>query len=341
MMFSKEKTSIEKGFEFGFLLLLLILFFYLIKPFLLALLLATLAVFVTYKPYQWLVSKLHSKSFSAFIVVLGVTCLILFPLYYTFIGMITESSMLINTLGSTKTNVSLSFCSFQVCRTIEKNIQYIHINSGTVSETVVNWASNSIGSLVQSISNLFLNILIFLIAFFTFLTQGPEITRYIKRLIPMKTEYKEILFLRFEEVTVGVFLSYILVGIIQGVLMGIMIWILGLPSPLFWAFVTAVVSSFPFLGPFIVYIPLSLYLFALGRNWSAIILLIIGVIIISECEDILKPLFMKNKMKVHFLLIILAIVGGISAFGVLGFFIGPLIISLLVTVISLYKLDFE
>jgi predicted PurR-regulated permease PerM len=123
--------------------------------------------------------------------------------------------------------------------------------------------------------------------------------------------------------------------------MGIMLWILGVPSPIFWGLITAFLSSFPFLGPFLVYAPLSLYLLAIGFYWKALILFLVGVIIIGECEDVIRPLFMKNRMKVHFLLVLLGMMGGIATFGILGFFIGPLIVSLLVTFISLYKLDFE
>ena len=164
--------------------------------------------------------------------------------------------------------------------------------------------------------------------------------RYIKRIIPMKTQYKTALFIRFEDVISAVFVNNILVAIMQGTLVGMGFWGFGIPSPIFWGAIAAFFALIPIIGPPIVWVPGVIYLFLMGNYYPALGLIIFGLII-GISDNIVRPILLKKKIEVHPFLILLSILGGLEVFGFLGIFMGPIIISLLVSVMHLYKLDFK
>ncbi|MFW5705198.1 MAG: AI-2E family transporter [Nanoarchaeota archaeon] len=331
--------KIEGYFEAFLLIFLLVIFFIIIKPFILPMLLAATFVFALYKPYDKLQENVKNKNIAAGLIILMFILIISLPIYYLTIEIIEQGTYILS--KSYLTGDILNDCSLGICNTITNNMDFIRTQLNNNINNIVGFATGSIASIFSSISFFIIQFFVFITALFFFLRDGKKFTDYLLKVLPMKPEYKRALLLRFRDTTSAIFFSYIFVGIVQGILMGILLMFLGFKTWVFIAILTAFLSMIPFSGPFLVWTPLSVYLFMNGRYVSAIILIILGFGIVSMSEDFLRPLFIRHRVKINFFLVFIGILGGLYSFGIAGLFIGPIVISLLVSLISLYKLDFK
>lgn len=124
---------------------------------------------------------------------------------------------------------------------------------------------------------------------------------------------------------------------LQGTILGITFYFLDIPSATLWGFATAVASFIPVLGAFAVWGPASIYLLAKGFILKGIILALVGALIISMIDNILKPLIIKGRVNLPLIFIFLSVLGGIKLFGLIGFIIGPLVFSLFVSFLEILK----
>ena len=136
-------------------------------------------------------------------------------------------------------------------------------------------------------------------------------------------------------------MGQIVVGSIQGVLAWLGFWLLGVPNPVIWGFMTAIISMIPLLGAAMVWVPIAVYLLVLalssGEYWRAIVLFIYGTSVISFIDNLLKPKIVGDHAKIHPLIVLFGILGGIQLFGLPGILIGPLILTIFDVVIEIYK----
>jgi predicted PurR-regulated permease PerM len=116
-------------------------------------------------------------------------------------------------------------------------------------------------------------------------------------------------------------------AVAQGLLGGMMFWFLGLPAPLLWGVMMALLSLMPVLGAFVIWIPAAVFL-ALAGSWGkAVVLAVWGVTVIGTIDNLLCPLLVGNRLKRHTVLVFISIVGGLIVFGVSGLILGPVVIT--------------
>ncbi len=339
--------KVESYFEAFIIILLVGAFLYLVSTFTIALLLASTFVFLFYKPYLFICSIFRNKELSAFFMLIFVSFLILGPLYWIATSLITQTSNIINTTYTVIEGVDLTYCDLDLCRTIESKVSFINLDFNSVINGFAGFISTSTS--IQAftfVSKFVIDIFIFVLAFFFLLIDGKEFVMYVKRLIPMKNSYKESLFIKFRDVTQAVFVDTLLVAMMQGALVSIGFIIVGISNPVFWGVIATFFALIPILGAPVVWIPAVFYLFFTEQYWffiydKALFLLIYSATIVGLSDNIVRPILLKSTIQVHPFLILLSIMGGLELFSFFGIFIGPIIISLLVSVIQLYKLDFK
>jgi len=114
------------------------------------------------------------------------------------------------------------------------------------------------------------------------------------------------------------------VAAVQGTLGGLMFWALGLPTPLLWGLVMGLLSIVPVLGAFIIWIPAAVLL-VLDGSWArALILAAWGGIVVGSIDNVLRPMFVGNRLRLHTIPAFISIIGGLLLFGAPGFILGPL-----------------
>jgi predicted PurR-regulated permease PerM len=123
----------------------------------------------------------------------------------------------------------------------------------------------------------------------------------------------------------------------QGILGGLMFWWLGLPAPLLWGTIMALVAILPVLGAAIVWLPVALYLAAEGDWQRALMLFAWGAIVVSTIDNLLYPILVKNEIRLHTVPVFISVLGGLAVFGVTGVVLGPLVLVVGLTLIDIWR----
>jgi len=129
----------------------------------------------------------------------------------------------------------------------------------------------------------------------------------------------------------AVLYGLILTALIQGVLAGLGYWVVGLRAPVLLGVVTVVLALVPFGAP-LVWGSVSIWLLATGETWAAAGLAAWGALVVSQIDNLLRPLVISSATRIPYLLVLFGVLGGISAFGLIGLFLGPIVIAVLLAV---------
>ena len=128
------------------------------------------------------------------------------------------------------------------------------------------------------------------------------------------------------------------VSAVQGVLGGLMFWALGLSAPLLWGVVMALLAVVPVLGAFIVWVPAVAFL-ALEGSWGkALILLLWGVLVVGTIDNLLRPIMVGNRLKLHTVLAFISVVGGLIIIGASGLILGPIMLTITMVLLEIWTL---
>jgi predicted PurR-regulated permease PerM len=119
----------------------------------------------------------------------------------------------------------------------------------------------------------------------------------------------------------------LVVAMVQGALGGLMFWWLGLPAPLLWGVVMALLAIIPVLGAFVVWIPAAVFLLLEGSGAKAIVLVLWGAVVVGGIDNLLYPMLVGRRLRMHTVIAFVSIVGGLIVFGASGLILGPVVFA--------------
>jgi predicted PurR-regulated permease PerM len=205
--------------------------------------------------------------------------------------------------------------------------------------------SNSLSTGVDKfLSNIVMFVLQLFVAFFVmfyFLRDGEEIYKGIYEILPFDEKTKKLFEKRSEEVTKGVIVGRIVLGIIQGIVCGIGFWIFGVKQPILFGVLATFFAIIPFIGPWFVWIPVGINLFIISGVKVGILHMLFQFIVTSHIDNLLSPIIIGKTARMHNLNVLIGMIGGLLAFGIVGFFIGPLIIEYVFLFLEIFKEEVE
>jgi predicted PurR-regulated permease PerM len=191
-------------------------------------------------------------------------------------------------------------------------------------------------SIGQNTFNFFLNSFVMLYLLFFLLRDGSELYGKIRDSVPLRVEHKRALFNKFAVVVRATVKGNMVVALVQGALGGLIFWILGIQAPLLWAALMAVLALLPAIGAAVVWLPVSIYLLATGSVGRGVVLLLVGTLIISLVDNVLRPILVGKDTKMPDYVVLIATLGGLATFGIHGFVLGPLIAAMFMAVWGIF-----
>jgi predicted PurR-regulated permease PerM len=200
---------------------------------------------------------------------------------------------------------------------------------------VVAWVFGRARSALAGAFGFVAGIALVLFLLFFFFRDGDRDMERLWRLIPLDAARKQRLARHLADVTRAVFLGTVVTALVQGLLVGIGFRIVNLPSPVVFGALTAVASFVPIVGTAIVLVPAIAYLATLGIWWKTIFLLVWGVAIAGSADNFLRPLLISGRSEIGTLAAFVGAVGGLTAFGLVGLFLGPVIVALALALVEL------
>ena len=207
---------------------------------------------------------------------------------------------------------------------------------GTIG-TVATWLTNAIASFVRGSVRQVIDVLLTFYLLFYFLRDRRAMLLSLRSLSPLSEASMNKVFSHVGDTIHATIYGTLAVAAVQGTLGGLMFWWLGLPAPVLWGLVMGVLAVVPVLGAFVVWIPAAIFL-ALEGSWGkALILGVWGGVIVGGIDNVMYPILVGNRLKLHTIPAFIAIVGGLIVFGASGLILGPVTLTVTVLLLEIWR----
>lgn len=337
-----SQKTIQLSFFIGLTLLLLALSFFVLRPYLGVMFLSGVSAVVFYPLYQKLLNKFGGRPGLASVSsVLIILICILIPAILISVSLLKEAAGLYNSLafgGADKLIMQANAWLNQLGAGFADGTfsQYFAVDG--YAKNLLGWIIGHFDSVFTAVFGGLFNFILMLLALYYLFIFGERIKKSLIAWSPLPDSYDESILSVLHSSVDAVMRGRLLVSIAQGLFLGLGFAIFGIGNPVLWGFVGGFASLVPIIGTSIVTIPAAAFLFFSGEVGSGIGLLLWGGLCVGLVDNVLSFFFLRGKIDVHPLLILFSILGGVELFGLLGFLIGPVVISALFAFMKIYPL---
>lgn len=198
------------------------------------------------------------------------------------------------------------------------------------------WVVTHLSTVFSSIAAILINFILILFTLFFLFRDEDMFRKMILSVSPLEDTHNEELLNRIEVAIASVTKGTIIVALLQGVLTGIGFAVVGISNPVLWASIAIFAAMIPAVGTGLVIVPAVAYLFLAGHMPAATILAIWGFGIVGTVDNIVRPTLIGKGIKIHPLLILFSALGGLKFLGIIGFFVGPVVLAVLFALYEMY-----
>lgn len=344
MLVLMNHTSIRPYFLALLITLLTVTTFYLMQPFVIALALAGIFSVILSPLYKRIAAPLKSwRGLAALLTILIGIIVLAIPFSFLSVKLFDQGQHVYNYLSSPESAKHLQSSLAGLGNHLDRispgagtQLRSVSFNVSTYSHEALGWLYKHAGSAFTTTIHAILSIFIFFISLYYLLKEGPNTRRAIIRLSPLTEEETHTLLNRLTRTIDSVVRGHLTIAVVQGILTGIGFTIFGIPNSLFWGVCAGFSALIPGIGTSLVLVPGIIYLFAVGHTGNGIGLTAWSIAIVGTIDNFLNPLLVGTRAAIHPLLILLSVLGGIALYGPAGIFLGPLTISLLIGLLSIY-----
>lgn len=196
-------------------------------------------------------------------------------------------------------------------------------------------------SLISNLVNFVVGFAVMTLGLYYFLAEGPQIVQMLEELLPIETRDEKAVFREFEKICRGIVLGTIVAALVQAVLLGIGLAVLGVPGVWILASLTVICSMVPFVGSAGVYIPVSAYLAWSGRYTAAVVLLAYGGLLVSTADNLVRAYVIHGTSRLHPLVALVSVLGAIQVVGLWGILVGPIVAGIFYTLLKILREKLE
>ncbi|MDR2746888.1 MAG: AI-2E family transporter [Treponema sp.] len=362
---SGQAETQEKGGGFNFppvqtlvftaiLIILFILVCRLFAPFF-SVLLWSVLLYVLASPFHHRVirnldfSKISGrilKNFWAVLFALGTAVVILFPLSFVasaFSRQILELTRYVRDVFSSRPEAMQDFFRNISAFINDVSNGQITITGREIETRLLELLNSSLlrlfsvsSRIARDVGSFLIGIVMLIFTLFFLYADGPYLSRLVLGSIPIRREYLKTITGKFMDITRSLFFGYIMVALIQSVMAYIVFVIFSVKGALVLAMITFICVFIPMIGGGLVWLPLGLIRVISGDPAGGILFLIVSGFFISLLDNVLRPMFLKDRIQLHPLIIFFAILGGVSVYGFNGLILGPMVVILFLTVLDLF-----
>jgi predicted PurR-regulated permease PerM len=339
-----QKLKVQTTLFFAIMLIVTIAFFYIMKPFIYALFWAVVLAGLFMPVYKKVEKKLHRPTVSAAIVLVLICLIFILPLVFIASLLLKESMDIYQGIsnGNSQINVYIQKLTELIKHNPYKDS--LNLDDAAFAENIMDLSKSVAGYFFSNLKSFTQNMLQFiaqlgvmLYALFYFIRDGEKFLETILRLLPLEHDRDRILLNHFKKTANSTLKVTLIIGGIQGTLGGLLFLFTGIQGAILWGIMMIITAVIPVVGCALVWAPAGIFMIITGNLWTGIFILAFGSLVISMVDHFLRPILLGNDVSMHPLLIFLSTIGGIIVFGFTGFIIGPIIMSLVVAVWSMYE----
>ena len=319
-----DYVDIRKWLAVALIAGIFILAFFILKPIIIPIIFGLLFAYVFSPVYKLIKRKIKGKNISALILLIGLALIVAVPIIYFVPIMIRQSSELYILL---------------------RNFDFGQILSNFMQNDIASSLSSNINNMIYKISSTFQNQLInlpsfllqfvvFLFTFYFAVRDGNELRDYISTLSPFSDSTEKKFLKEFRGITNAIVFGQVLIGVVQGLAVGVGLFFLGIPNVLILTFITMIVSMIPVLGSWIIWLPVGLFLLLTGQTFNGIFLLLYGALFVSTIDNLIRPYMLSKQSNLPIALSVIGTIGGLYFFGIAGLVLGPLVLAYVLIIIE-------
>lgn len=329
-------NDITKKTVMGFFVVaLLVLAFLVLKPILMAIIFGFILAYIFSPIYNLMFKLTKSPNFSASIITILLILIIIVPIWLFTPTLVKQSFTIYQNLQQT-----------DFITPLEKFFPSAFASGGfsqEVGSTIHSFVTNIANSFVNSLANIILNFptlalkaAVVLFTFFFVLRDKKILNDYIRSLLPLPKEVQNRFFKASKDVTSSVLYGQVIIGLIQGVVIGIGFFLFGASNAWVLTLLATIAGVLPIIGTMIIWLPVLVIFLITGDTVGAIGIFVFGTIS-SNIDNILRPVFVSRYTQMHSAVVFIGMIGGIFVFGILGVLLGPLVLSYLLIIFDLYR----
>lgn len=345
-MLVMTKRRIANTFLLSLTAIALYLCYVIAKPFIMPIILAFVLAIAFHPVHAFLNKYIRNHNFAAFVSTLLVILIIILPAISIGIAVTRELADLYQSLG--ERSAEEGGWTPYLLHTLERPIgwlgRYVDLSTFDLRQTLLNriqeasaylvsFAAGAVGNLTSLVVN---SVIAFFTLFFLF-REGRHLRRRASAVLPLNEAQIEKLLTGISSTISASLYGTLAVAFAQGFLTSMAFWGLGLPSPILWGIVTMIFSLIPMVGSGLVWLPASLFLMASGHIGKGIFLLAFGAGVIGMVDNFLRPYVMSGQVKLPTLLLFFALLGGVQQFGIIGLFVGPIVLAVTMTLFGMLR----
>ena len=312
----------------------------LVQPFLQYVLAAVLLGYVLWPAHERLAPRVGERV-SALVLLTATTLVVLIPVGMVLAVAVEQAVELAMAVRSGDVGTEV------IERFVEQNTGVTVDLSGVDLAAVLQQSRGSSSAIVGSaldvfggVSTALVGLTVIGFVLYYLLVDGEAFFRWIRAVTPLPDDVQSELFEEMDRVMWAVLVGNVLVGLVQGILTGIGLFVAGVPSVVFWTVVTTLLSLLPLIGASIIWFPASVYLFVVGRPVAAAFLFVYGSVVVSLSDNYLRPMISAHEAELNPAILVVGIFGGVYALGFMGLFFGPIVLGILRAVLDVFAREY-
>jgi len=336
----------EDGGFLALILLITLAFAWLVAPFLGAILWGVIAGIIFMPVYKRILNRLNGRqNLAAALTLIMVLALVVIPAFLLGISLIQEAGGIYDKLESG----DLQFAGFfeQIRQALPVWAKDSLASAGLSDlETMRGMLRSSVANILQSIASralwfgqgaleLLASLGVMLYLTFFLLRDGEQLGQRIREAMPLRPEVRDALIRHFVVVIRATMKGTVVVSILQGLVGGVIFWMLGIQGAILWGLLMALFSLFPAVGTGVVWVPVAIYLLATGSIFEGVTLVFCGLFVIGLIDNLLRPILVGHDTRMPEFVVLIATVAGLKLMGLNGVLVGPIIAALFIATWSL------
>jgi predicted PurR-regulated permease PerM len=309
-----------------------------VTPFVSALALSAIIVTICYPLYTRILKRTpwNNQTLAALITTLAVLLIVIIPLFLITSALVNEAVSVYKLVNEEQIGVE------DTLRSVETSIQQyfpaFELNATEYLRQSASWLASNLGAIFAGTASTIFLFFISMIGAFYLFRDGRLFTKQLVKISPLPDTQDEVIMKRLALAVRSVATGTVMIALIQGTLTACGLWLFGFERAVLWGVIAAFGALIPSVGTTIVFVPAIIYLIFNGMYLHAIGVAIWGVVAVGLIDNLLGPYLMSRGNKMHPFLILLAVLGGITVFGPIGFIVGPVLVSLFMVLLELYSI---
>ena len=322
--------NLSKGYLLALVGIFAVLSLMLVLPFVQYVLGAILIAYVLYPLQERLETRLSSTVTALTLVVVAIAGFI--APFLVVVGMIAgDAAALAQNLDPESLRLAEIEAELEEQAGIDVDLSEQLADAGQEAGEIV---LGQVTELFGALTHLLVGLGLALFLLYYLLKDGGAFVGWIRETTPLPEGVQDDFYGELDEVMQAVLLGHVLIAIVEGVIAGLGLFATGIPNAAFWTFVMVILSLVPLIGAFLVWGPASAYLLLTGEPLLAAGLFVYSAVVVGIADDYLRPIVVDRYADLSPAIIVVGVLGGIYAFGIMGIFFGPVVLGAFAATLS-------